>query len=156
MDAQEREREAAANTFQGSEDMFLILVPHCPGLGPPRPHVGDVQGAGILSSGNTAFMGHQVHGDEPWPGRAPLSSSLDRDLSQEEHAGTGVRMFPGFLLRTHVLEQPVTGGRTHAEKEVTDSRSKVKLSPGEGEGMIPVSYTHLRAHETRHELVCRL
>src|SRR5450756_1059554 len=84
MDAQEREREAAANTFQGSEDMFLILVPHCPGLGPPRPHVGDVQVAGILSSGNTAFMGHQVHGDEPWPGRVPLSSSLDRDLPQEE------------------------------------------------------------------------
>ena len=43
-------------------------------------------------------------------------------------------MFPGFLLRTHVLEQLVTGGRTHAEKEVTDSRSKVKLSPGLEEG----------------------
>ena len=24
------------------------------------------------------------------------------------------------------------------------------------EGRIPVSYTHLRAHETRHDLVCRL
>ena len=24
------------------------------------------------------------------------------------------------------------------------------------EGRAPVSYTHLRAHETRHELVCRL
>ena len=23
-------------------------------------------------------------------------------------------------------------------------------------GLIPVSYTHLRAHETRHDLVCRL
>src|SRR5450756_1882144 len=128
MDAQER--EAAANTFQGSDNLFLILVPHCPGLGPACCHVGDVQGAGILSSSYTAFMGHQVHGDEPRPGRVPLSSSLDRDLPQEEHAGTGVRVFPGFLLRTHVLEQPVTGGRTHAEKEVTDSRSKVKLSPG--------------------------
>ena len=25
-----------------------------------------------------------------------------------------------------------------------------------GRGFIPVSYTHLRAHETRHDLVCRL
>src|SRR5450756_2456474 len=25
-----------------------------------------------------------------------------------------------------------------------------------GAGVIPVSYTHLRAHETRHDLVCRL
>src|SRR5450756_2832258 len=23
-------------------------------------------------------------------------------------------------------------------------------------GLVPVSYTHLRAHETRHDLVCRL
>jgi hypothetical protein len=98
MDAQEGEREVAANTSQGSEDMLLILVPHCPGLGPPHPGVSDVQGTGILSSSYTAFMCNQVHGDEPWPGRVPLSSSLDRDLPQEEHAGMGVRMF-----------QPVTG-----------------------------------------------
>src|SRR5450756_2331227 len=30
------------------------------------------------------------------------------------------------------------------------------LSPGTLLGRIPVSYTHLRAHETRHDLVCRL
>src|SRR5450756_2456012 len=134
MDAQEREREVTANTSQCSEDLLLTLVPHGPGLGPACCHIRDVQQEGILSSGYTAFMGHQVHGDEPRPGRVPLSSSLDRDLPQEEHAGTGVRVFPGFLLRTHVLEQPVTGGRTHAEEEVTDSRSKVKLSPGLEEG----------------------
>src|SRR5450830_987117 len=134
MDAQEREREAAANTSQGIEDMSLTLVPHGPGLGPACCHIRDVQQEGILSSGNTAFMRHQEGSDEPWPGRVPLSSSLDRDLLQEEHAGTRVRMFPGFLLRAYVLEQPVTGGRTHMEKEVTDRRSKVKLSPGLEEG----------------------
>src|SRR5450830_1259665 len=134
MDAQEGEREVTAYASQCSEDMLLTLVPHSSGLGPPCHDVGDVQGAGILSSDYAALMGHQVHGDEPRPGTVPLRSSLDRDLPQEEHAGTGVRVFPGFLLRTHVLEQPVTGGRTHAEKEVTDSRSKVKLSPGEGGG----------------------
>jgi len=106
MDAQEGERDVTAYAAQYSEDLLLALVPHGPGLGPPRDDVGDVQGAGILSSGYTAFMGHQVHGDEPRPGRVPLRSSLDRDLPQEEHAGTRVRMFPGFLLRAYVLEQP--------------------------------------------------
>src|SRR5450756_1224587 len=28
--------------------------------------------------------------------------------------------------------------------------------PASDDGRIPVSYTHLRAHETRHDLVCRL
>ena len=136
MDAQEREREVAANTSQSCEDLLLTLVSHGPGLGPPCCHIRDVQGAGILSSGDAALMRHQVYSDEPRPGRVPLRSSLDRDLPQEEHAGTRVRMFPGFLLRAYVLEQPVTGGWTHMEKEVTDSRSKVKLSPGQGEGMM--------------------
>jgi len=129
MDTQEREREVAAYAAQCSDDMSLTLVLHGPGLGPARCHVGDVQGAGILSSSNVAFMRHEVDSDKPWPGTIPLSSSLDRDLLQEEHARTRVRMFPGFLLRTHVLEQPVTGGRTHAEEETLKSRSKVQLPP---------------------------
>ena len=33
----------------------------------------------------------------------------------------------------------------------------VQLSPGDGSAdVVPVSYTHLRAHETRGNLVCRL
>src|SRR5450756_390089 len=154
MDAQEREREAAANTFQGSDNLLLILVPHCPGLGPPRPGVSDVQGTGILSSGNTAFMRNQVYSDEPRPGRVPLSSSLDRDLPQEEHAGMGVRMFPGFLLPSHVLEQPVTGGRTHAEEKTLNSRSKVKLSPGEGKGMMRRRNCLLYTSDAADDLLC--
>jgi hypothetical protein len=134
MNAQEREREVAAYAAQGSEDLLLTLVPHCPGLGPPCHDVGDVQGAGILSSGYTAFMGHPVHSDEPRPGRVPLRSSLNRDLPQEEHAGTGMRVFPGFLLRTHVLEQPVTGGGTHVEEKTAEGRTKVQLPPGLEEG----------------------
>jgi len=134
MDAQEGEREVAAYASQCSEDMLLTLVPHCPGLGPPCDDVSDVQRAGILSSGNTALMGHQVHGDEPRPGTIPLGSSLDRDLPQEEHAGTRVRVLLGFLLRSHVLEQAVTGGGTHVEEETLKSRSRVQLSPGQGGG----------------------
>jgi hypothetical protein len=132
MDAQER--EVAAYAAQGSEDLLLTLVPHCPGLGPPRDDVGDVQGAGILSSGYTAFMGHEIHGNEPRPGTVPLSSSLNRDLPQEEHTRAGVRMFPGFLLPSHVLEQPVTRGGTHAEEKTAEGRTKVQLPPGLEEG----------------------
>src|SRR5664280_2430154 len=129
MDAQEGEREVAANAFQCSEDMFLTLVPHSSGLGSPCHDVGPCQGAGILSSGYAALMRHQVHSDESRPGTVPLRSSLDRDLPEEKHAGTGMRVFPGFLLPSHVLEQPVAGGWTHAEEEVTDGRSKVQLPP---------------------------
>src|SRR5659263_747926 len=38
----------------------------------------------------------------------------------------------------------------------------VRMQPGRlvhlqcGHSLVPVSYTHLRAHETRHDLVCRL
>src|SRR5665648_652435 len=41
-----------------------------------------------------------------------------------------------------------TGGDTESD---TDRRVGHQASPGD-----PVSYTHLRAHETRHDLVCRL
>src|SRR5450756_2939300 len=37
---------------------------------------------------------------------------------------------------------------------VTGKRAFIFSTSGGGE--IPVSYTHLRAHETRHDLVCRL
>ena len=30
------------------------------------------------------------------------------------------------------------------------------FGPDGTDGSVPVSYTHLRAHETRHDLVCRL
>src|SRR5450756_2853161 len=61
----------------------------------------------------------------------------------------------------------LAGERTPAPAAVTGSRRRLRrlrlAAPGEqcpdGEGdghREPVSYTHLRAHETRHDLVCRL
>src|SRR5450756_1602285 len=38
--------------------------------------------------------------------------------------------------------------------ETVDGRELVV--PGTPAAQVPVSYTHLRAHETRHDLVCRL
>src|SRR5450756_2699416 len=41
-----------------------------------------------------------------------------------------------------------------------DANDRLHALGGDGlderDGSIPVSYTHLRAHETRHDLVCRL
>src|SRR5450759_5488371 len=34
--------------------------------------------------------------------------------------------------------------------------SRLRFSPPTSRRFTPVSYTHLRAHETRHDLVCRL
>src|SRR5450759_3628592 len=48
------------------------------------------------------------------------------------------------LTLADVLEQQVAG---------EDLRGRVDLVQAR---VLPVSYTHLRAHETRHELVCRL
>src|SRR5665648_836643 len=40
--------------------------------------------------------------------------------------------------------------KSMADEDITDAGMKAKLMGH------PVSYTHLRAHETRHDLVCRL
>src|SRR5450756_562760 len=47
-----------------------------------------------------------------------------------------------------------TAQQMKSVREVTDAlRTALANNP---QATTPVSYTHLRAHETRHELVCRL
>jgi len=56
----------------------------------------------------------------PYPPQRTLAVCtvpLGRGLQQEEHTGTGMRMFPWFLLRTYVLEEPATCDRTQVEEE---------------------------------------
>src|SRR5450756_3065571 len=60
-----------------------------------------------------------------------------------------------YGLRTH----PIYGVRKTVIGIVGDNKTVVveNMSGMPGvESIIPVSYTHLRAHETRHDLVCRL
>src|SRR5450756_1223192 len=56
----------------------------------------------------------------------------------------------GLLLRQRQeLERGGSQGlQVHRVREPQGVRSD--------QGLLPVSYTHLRAHETRHDLVCRL
>src|SRR5450756_2203592 len=88
------------------------------------------------------------------------------------HAPTFVRDFPvetSPLTRDHrtiggVVEKwdldhtadgaVVAGERTGLDGEIAHERRGVQAAPDVV--LPPVSYTHLRAHETRHDLVCRL
>src|SRR5450759_5653663 len=46
--------------------------------------------------------------------------------------------------------------RERAERGDVGKAKRVLKRAGRGNPPVPVSYTHLRAHETRHDLVCRL
>ena len=58
------------------------------------------------------------------------------------------------------IDSNVMCGRAGVLEEATGRWSNVTYMPCTSENnfipAIPVSYTHLRAHETRHDLVCRL
>src|SRR5450756_2681069 len=57
---------------------------------------------------------------------------------------------PGCLRRSLCLPAGVDPELRAAEEQQGDDPDDDHEHPG------PVSYTHLRAHETRHDLVCRL
>src|SRR5665648_1100190 len=64
---------------------------------------------------------------------------------------------PGTItvdLATHVAPGPVIGVDTSAE--VLERARRYAAELGAPVSFQAVSYTHLRAHETRHDLVCRL
>src|SRR5450759_5864488 len=50
-----------------------------------------------------------------------------------------------------------TGGLVGGEEDLSGMvRQQAEAAVEEADAILPVSYTHLRAHETRHDLVCRL
>src|SRR5450756_1884617 len=57
--------------------------------------------------------------------------------------GGGIFGTLGFIGLTLLLHRRLSDARIRANSKTSDI-------------VIPVSYTHLRAHETRHDLVCRL
>src|SRR5450756_3088223 len=69
-----------------------------------------------------------------WEKQLPISKSATRHWRAQ--------------LKLAGLWLPSSGVRTHSHVRQSSSHS----NPGD----TPVSYTHLRAHETRHDLVCRL
>src|SRR5450759_4002190 len=75
-----------------------------------------------------------------------------RDELTAMDVGPAVRMMT-LLWDAHVsLRTALLAGFGRAAAEV----GAVMIVGGNIDGFTPVSYTHLRAHETRHDLVCRL
>src|SRR5450756_3069663 len=62
-----------------------------------------------------------------------------------------------FVLTQSACEADLSRGLwRHVEHTSAKCRLERREEAGEIYGTEPVSYTHLRAHETRHDLVCRL
>src|SRR5450759_367275 len=89
-----------------------------------------------------------VGGGAGVPGRVATGAGVDGCVTGRTAgapaAGSGAAA--GELL------QPVSALRpSHARHRMKIAERTVRSAP-----KLPVSYTHLRAHETRHDLVCRL
>src|SRR5450756_2468475 len=82
----------------------------------------------------------------------------------------GNRALKAATMGTHAAAaSPVMPRPTNSPAEpdawpITQAPNRAKVGPSKKKGLrrptqsaaMPVSYTHLRAHETRHDLVCRL
>src|SRR5450756_2373286 len=84
----------------------------------------------------------------------------DRGTAAELRSFT---MRPFLLSRLAQLASYQRDARLAAARQTTVTRMIASVAGGvataavyAGLGLMPVSYTHLRAHETRHDLVCRL
>src|SRR5665648_1238073 len=85
-----------------------------------------------------------------------LVDALLAEIRDVEQLGLGLADQVADGLDSLALEAVV---RTHAELELFDEHvvhAAARRRRRETLDRVPVSYTHLRAHETRHDLVCRL
>src|SRR5450756_818511 len=99
---------------------------------------------------------------EPTAARADQRPS---GLSLLRVSGFGLPSIFGFFHRhpaaaglalAHANGETVEGGCNHTLGVERNGLRLCRLGARERGALRPVSYTHLRAHETRHELVCRL
>src|SRR5665648_1201045 len=65
---------------------------------------------------------------------------------------------PGMRLMEEELAEDMGVSRTPIREAIRklEKEGLITIEPRRGAYVSPVSYTHLRAHETRHDLVCRL
>src|SRR5450756_1491832 len=99
------------------------------------------------------------------PLRFPTLASLRRmttNVTSCPQIVPGVNDFPHHLARFSGIpdvdndgQSGIASGRNWPRSERRDGRTST-ASSRHREALWPVSYTHLRAHETRHDLVCRL
>ena len=85
--------------------------------------------------------------------RRPPRSTLDRSSAASDVYKR--QAITGYLTRVFRSPEPSRDGRSITVAETLD-RAVARLDSDLGEQPAPVSYTHLRAHETVLDLVCRL
>src|SRR5450759_2256943 len=95
------------------------------------------------------------------PGKPGAPSQNSENKAGESPRSNPVCLEVGVTIRSLPTE---AGGLTQPTRE--EGRTVIVFDNGAvlrstnnlpiGRTVIPVSYTHLRAHETRHDLVCRL
>src|SRR5450756_2917534 len=86
-----------------------------------------------------------------WPlrlRRSPVTRGFYHTALPPYHRAPGLA-----AARRRFLIRENTGMRQASQKRYHPRNSRAARSPLRS---LPVSYTHLRAHETRHDLVCRL
>src|SRR5450756_2094786 len=92
---------------------------------------------------NIGTIGHIDHG------KTTLTAAITKVL-QEQGLNTTFRSFDSIDNAPEERQRGITINTAHVEYETPNRHYAHVDCPG------PVSYTHLRAHETRHDLVCRL
>src|SRR5450756_1089863 len=79
-----------------------------------------------------------------------------RLIPSENYVSVAVLEACGTVL-TNKYSEGYPGKRYYEGQQFIDPIESIAISRAEALfGVDPVSYTHLRAHETRHDLVCRL
>src|SRR5450756_80251 len=86
----------------------------------------------------------------------PASARQARGSSSRKRAGTLALCRSEREGRRNAVPQVAVGQGGHAARGERGDRGPQDAHPLDQRGVRPVSYTHLRAHETRHDLVCRL
>src|SRR5450756_2987103 len=104
-------------------------------------------------------MFHRVaaRAEELWHERAPTTHQQRRRPLPQNAAGTGGALHTRALWtgqRSAALGMEAIRARRQECQET--SRRCGRAEVGRTASQVAVSYTHLRAHETRHDLVCRL
>src|SRR5665648_1051518 len=91
--------------------------------------------------------------------RAGLNRPLPRSAPRGPfwvRAGGGTSAIGGRVVVVVISVLPGSGDVNQVRHDQDQDDDQQDRADCRGVGVVAVSYTHLRAHETRHDLVCRL
>ena len=99
---------------------------------------------------NIGTIGHVDHG------KTTLTAAISKVLHDKGFGGEDVKSFDQIDNAPEEKERGITINSSHIEYETAKRHYAHVDCPGHADYVKTVSYTHLRAHETSQDLVCRL